>query len=178
MVHSHNNLTIFELSPDVDGGLDFFDDGNKIVFTRNDGVYWIPVDANAVEIRIASCGPPPSRCRFPVVSHDGSLLAYRVTVALAPGWIESIQIVKTGTWELVSTVTLESPADLRGVYSFDFSPDDNRLYVTAKATDVTGVDNRNQMELFSIKLDGTDQERVTNNQIPDYCPSTIKVPWP
>lgn len=29
-VHSHNNLTIFELPPNVDGGLDFFDNGNKI----------------------------------------------------------------------------------------------------------------------------------------------------
>jgi hypothetical protein len=178
VVHSHNNLTIFELRPNVDGGLDFFDNGNKIVFTRDDGIYWIPVDESAVETRIASCGPPPSRCRFPVVSHDGALLAYRVTVALASGWIESIQIMRTGTWDPVSIVTLQPPANLRGVYSFDFSPDDSRLYVSARATDVTDNDDHNRLELFSIKLDGSDQVRVTNNQIADYYPSTIEVTWP
>jgi hypothetical protein len=72
VVHSHNNLTIFTLSPEADGGLDFFENGEKIVFTRTDGVYWIAAVENAVENRIASCGTFPNRCRFPVVSHDGS----------------------------------------------------------------------------------------------------------
>jgi hypothetical protein len=104
-----------------------------------------------------------------------ALLAYRVTTALTTGWIESIRIVRTGTWEDVSTVTLQPPADLRGVYSFDFSPDDRRLIVTAKSTDVTDGNPDNQSELFCIKIDGTDQKRLTNNRILDYSPSTVRI---
>ena len=173
VVSSHNNLTQFELPPIVIGGMDFFDDGNKIVYTADDGVYWISAEPNATPERIAECARPASQCRFPVISHDGTLLAYRHTVPLGSGWIESIRIVQVGTWAFFKTVMLGPPANLRGIYSFDFSPDDNRLFVTARAADVTNTSGNNNLEIFSIKLDSSDQQRITNNSIPDYYPSTV-----
>ena len=173
VVSSHNNLTVFELSPIVRGGLDFFDNGSKIVYTANDGVYWIDATQDASPTLITECQWPTSKCNFPVISNDGTLLAFRHTMPLASGWIESIRIVQVGSWEFVKTITLDSTADLKGVYSFDFSPDDRELYITAKSNDVIDDIENNKLEIFSININSGDKQRITNNTIPDYYPRTL-----
>ena len=74
---------------------------------------------------------------------------------------------------MVETITLDPPADLKGIYSFDFSPDDTKLYVTARADDIIDDDPDNKLEIFSIDRATGCQRRITNNRIPDYYPSTL-----
>ena len=175
VVSSHNNMTVFELSPTVRGGFDFFDNGTKIVYTAIDGVYWINAAPGASPVVIAECRWPTSKCNFPVISHDGTLLAYRYTIPLATGWIESIRIVRVGTWEFVKIVTLDSTVDLKGVYSLDFSPNDSELYVTGKSRNIIDNNQKNKLEIFSVNINSGDQQRITNNSIPDHYPSTLNL---
>jgi hypothetical protein len=173
VISSHNNLTAFELSPTVRGGIDFFDNGNKIVYTAEDGLYWIEATPDASPVLIVECPAQSSRCSFPVISHSGALLAYRHTVPLAAGWIESIRIIRVGTWDFVRTIMMDASVDLRSVNSFDFSPDDSKLYVTAKSNDVVSGDSNNKLEIYSVDIVSGFQRRITNNEIPDYYPSTL-----
>jgi len=172
VVSSHDNATEFELAPTVRGGLDFFDHGNRIVFAADTGIYWIDADPNATPTQIVACAPNVSRCRHPVISHDGSLLAFRHTLMLASGWIDTIRVLEIDGWLHVQTVSATPPAELRGATSFDFSPDDSALVFTARSTDVTG-DNQERLELFSIERGTVSQDRLTDNTIPDYYPATL-----
>ena len=97
-----------------------------------------------------------------------------MTIMLASGWIEMIRIVNTDTWEFVEAITLDDPAEMRGSYSFDFSVDDKKLFITARDTSVACNDNRNKLEIFSVDIDGSDQQKVTDNAVPDYYPAAVK----
>jgi hypothetical protein len=67
-------------------------------------------------------------------------------------------------------IHLSSPAG-QGIRELDFSSDDTRLYVSAGVIETEGTSNTEQ--LFSIKLDGSEQFRVTLNDESDIQPSTV-----
>ena len=172
---------------DVSGGLAFFDNGQKIVFARDDGVYWAPFNPIGVGMRIMACGQtPPSGCGNPVVSHNGQMLAFVWYQGLAPGWIYNIEVRKIGTWDLIIRIpkgALCPSPGCPGTYvietlgSLDFSPDDEWLYVTARVSGAAGSSSQSRQELFQIKVGGVNPERLLNNTIPDYHPATKLFYW-
>lgn len=164
------------------GGHDFFDNGNKIVFSRFDAtyntydLYHKNADGTGSPQQITATGTTNET--FPVVSHDGKLLAHRLYVMLAPGWIDVINVLEVGTWTPVAQITMQPPAGPLGptIVSIAFSRNDQRLYVAARSSDVPVVPGTpgRRYEIFSIKIDDpTDQDRLTNNEVPDYWPSSI-----
>jgi hypothetical protein len=60
---------------------------------------------------------------------------------------------------------------IRGI---GWSRSDRRLYVSMEISDVTGVQFvEDRAEIFSMKLDGSDQKRLTWNSVPDFWPNGI-----
>ena len=107
---------------------------------------------------------------FPVISHDGSLIAYR---AYNPKNFQGYDIVIARV-TLPSTLTelhrirLSAPAG--AIFGdLDFSNDDTRLYVESSVVETEGTTNTSQ--LFSINVDGSGQFRVTVNDETDDEPS-------
>src|SRR6266496_2301306 len=107
---------------------------------------------------------------FPVISHDGSLIAYR---AYNPKNFQGYDIV-IARLTLPSTLTklhrirLSAPAG--AIFGdLDFSNDDTRLYVESSVVETEGTTNTSQ--LFSINVDGSGQFRVTVNDETDDEPS-------
>jgi Tol biopolymer transport system component len=157
-----------------DGGHDFRTGGKFIVFSRYDratrdrDLYSIYFDGTQNFERITNT--PDISETHPVISHDGKLLAYRAFYK-QPSFKETIRIVNVGTWTLVNEIGLQAPAS-RNIEGIDFSRNDKRLYFAAGASDVPGSEN-NKIEVFSVKLDGTDQRRLTKNEVRDNWPSVI-----
>ena len=107
----------------------------------------------------------------PVVSLDGRLLAYRAmhTVATA----DNIRILTVDNWQPVREIKLASPAQIN-IRGIGWSRSGNRLYVSIEASDVLGVAyTEERAEIFSVKVDGTGQKRLTNNKTVDYWPNGI-----
>ena len=92
---------------------------------------------------------------------------------LSAGWPEVINIVSVGTWTPSSQITLQPPIGGRRIGALAFSDDDERLYVATKSADVSASPDIKKYEIFSVKLDGTDVKRLTNNSALDLFPSAI-----
>lgn len=162
-------------------GHDFFDNGTKIIFARNrlvqggSQLYYKNADGTGGALVVPNTLP---FAYYPVVSHDGSLLAYRMRGPnLAPGTPEWIIIHKVDGWQKIAEFQLQPPVPGLGstIRGISFSRGDDLLYVGARASDVSaGGDDR--LEIFSIKLDGTDQNRLTVNTAPDSYPSAVPAP--
>lgn len=158
-------------------GHDFFDNGNKIVFSRSGAtgntydLYYKNIDGIGSAVPIT----PTSNVNevLPVISHNGNLLAYLSYVMLAPGWSEVINVVDVGTWTPFSQFTLQPPIGGRRIGAIAFSADDKKLYVSTKSADVSASPDTKKKELFSVKLDGTEVKRLTNNSAFDSYPSAI-----
>lgn len=162
-------------------GHDFFDNGTKIIFARTrlvqggSQLYYQNADGTGSAALVPNTLP---HAYYPVVSHNGSLLAYRVKGPnLMPGSPEWILVHKIESWQKIAEFHLQAPVPALGstIRGISFSKDDDRLYVAARAADVSaGGDDR--LEIFSIKLDGTDQKRLTVNTAPDSYPSAVPAP--
>lgn len=158
-------------------GHDFFDSGNKIVFSRSnstDGtydLYYQSSDGTGTAVPITSTSIVNEV--LPVVSRSGAILAYLSYVALAPGWVEVINIVMVGPWTPLSQITLQPPIGGRRIDALAFSDDDQRLYVGTVSADVSASADSGKYEIFSVKLDGSDVRRLTNNAAFDSYSSAI-----
>lgn len=160
-----------------DVGCDFYDDGRKIVFVRVDeptgrsDLYSVSFDGSQAVQRLTNT--PDISENFPVVSHDGRLLAY-VTSSPSTG-NTSIRLMNVGSWALINEIAMQPPAS-KVIRGLGFSCDDKQLFVSVESSDVSGNYQPYKFELFSIKTDGTDQKRVTRNGVGDYWPSAICSP--
>jgi Tol biopolymer transport system component len=157
-----------------DVGCDFYDDGRRIVFVRVDeptgrsDLYSVSFDGSPPVQRLTNT--PDISENFPVVSHDGRLLAY---VAYSPGTGNtSICLVNVGSWTPVNEFAMQPPAS-KVIRGLGFSCDDKQLFVSVESSDVSGNYQPYKFELFSINTDGTEQKRVTRNGVGDYWPSAI-----
>jgi Tol biopolymer transport system component len=153
---------------------DFYDDGRRIVFVRADEptgrgeLYSTYFDGSQPVYRITNT--PDISENFPVVSHDGRLLAY---VACSPETGRTtIRLINVGSWTPINEIVMQPPA-VKVIRGLGFSCDDKRLYVAVESSDVAGTYQPNRFELFSIRTDGGDQERITENGVGDYWPSAI-----
>ena len=149
-----------------DGGHDFYHGGKMIVFSRYNtttnqrDLYSVYYDGSQDFQQITDT--PNISEIGPVVSHDGNLLAYRIYYALN----YAIRIVNVGTWTLVDEIVMQPPAD-KNIAGIDFSRDDSRLFVAIESSDVSGTFITDKVEIFSIGIDGSDQRRLTNNEVAD-----------
>jgi len=157
-----------------DSGHDFYDAGRMLVFSRFDSttqkrdLYATKSDGTGAPQRITNT--PDISEVLPVVSHDGRLLAYR---AFYHGTgRDAIRIVSTGNWVLVREITLQPPADIN-ISGISFRGDDGGLYVSVQATDVPGTNVGIRQEIFSIAIDGQNQQRLTTNETGDTWPVAI-----
>ncbi len=160
------------------GGHDFFDNGNKIVFSRRNhatGSFDLlaqPSDGSSPPQPIVVTRDLDET--LPVVSRDGLLLAYRQHLKLMHGGWDKIVVVRTGTWQPHRTLVLGSPAVAESIDALGFSHDDRRLYVAAEAGDSPASSAPARREVFALKLDGTSgQQRLTNNAAQDSQPDGI-----
>ena len=83
--------------------------------------------------------------------------------------------MNVGSWTLVNEIVMQPPA-AKAIRGLEFSCDDKRLFVAVESSDVPEPSQFNRFELFSIKIDGTDQKRITQNGVGDFWPSAICVP--
>ena len=93
VLRSHNGATEFTLATGVETGLAFFNAGQRVAFAKSGGIYWADAASGAAATLIESCPvtTPISTCHLPTVSHDGTMLAYRVNVPTGPGSAEFIR---------------------------------------------------------------------------------------
>ena len=171
-----NNLQVtFPTGSQSDaGGLDFYtaNDIQYMVYSRDGELYSMYYNGTQAAVPITNSPGPTIKETLPVISHDNSLLAYRVSYQLAAyGTVDYIQIVEVGTWSSQQAFTLQPPAVRGSISAIAFSCDDERLYVAARTS--TAADSR---EIFSIKINGTDQQQLTVNSIYDSKPDAIPTP--
>jgi len=110
---------------------------------------------------------------LPVVSHDGSMLAYRAFHGA--GVNDQIIVAQFSPGVGLTTLHTINPAmpvntNISGI---DFSPNDKGVYFSAQADDVALNPINRRQEVFYINLDGTGQVRLTTNTDSDTYPSTV-----
>jgi hypothetical protein len=165
----------FPTAMESDGaGHDFYAAGQQLVFSRYDrttrrtDLYSTAADASAGAQRITQT--PDISETLPAVSHDGRLLASRAFHHAPPR--DAIRIFEVGSWAMVREISLPPPAEIN-ISGIGFSRDDQRLFFSAQAAGVPAPNQENRQEVFSIKLDGTDLQRLTANQARDVQPVAI-----
>lgn len=159
----------------TDGGLDFFDGGTKLVYARDKNLYVSPLDRSNPEGRITNCSGSVS-CGLPVVSHDQSKLAYRQTIMLGAGWATRIIVMSlTGSGGATNIVMGPAVGGGEKIHSFDFSPGDDQMYVSAKPF-VSGSGYGSQQVLFVVDLDGSNMQQLSP-PAPARYPSTYRTPF-
>jgi hypothetical protein len=153
------------------GGHDFYDGGNRIVFARHRpppngyDLYAQGSDGSGTATPLhetANVGES-----LPVVSHDGTLLAYRMSIALLTGTIDRIVLMRTGTWDQVRFLDPRPPAQSGTIRALGFSKDDKRVLVAAEAADAPGATPDDRIEIFSIAIADGEQARLTENAVLD-----------
>ena len=161
------------MPPQLDSGLDFHEDGSALVYARDNNLFIQPLDQSQPEIQITNCSVQIS-CSDPIVSHDQSLLAYRFTIVLGPGWPEGILIVSLPDLSSVGSISMGPAIGAGGnIHSYDFSPDDNRLYVAAKSFDAATASYIDELSLFVVDLDGSNRQLLQPDPQVRY-PSTFR----
>lgn len=154
-------------------------DNKHIVFVRldrannfNRDLYVKYIWDNRPPVRLMNT--PDRSETLPVISHDGQKLAFRVF--LGAGQDDQVHVARlngTSSITLLNTIDLNLPADIN-ISGIDFSGDDTRLYISTQANDVAGNLINRKQEVFSVKLDGTDQRRLTINSDADNYPSAVR----
>ncbi len=155
-------------------GHDFYNGGERIIFSRFDrttqrrDLFHIGSDGSGLQ-RLTNTADISEV--LPVISHDGRLLAYRAFYHEQPPR-ETIRILNVAGWTLAHEITLPAPAE-GNISGLDFSKNDQQLYVSVQSADVPGSLVNIKQEIFSIKLDGTNMIRLTNNAVSDTWPVSI-----
>ena len=149
-------------------------DDNHVVYSE-DGGGGIDSDLFIKDMRETSAvvnltNTPDSSERYPVISHDGKLIAYLVTKSKEFKRVEIhiARLTLPGTITDINVIHLDVPAG-RFLRDLDFSNDDAWVYVSSTIVETEGTTNTNQ--IFSIKVNGTGQVRVTMNSETDLEPS-------
>lgn len=157
-----------------DAGHDFFAAGRKIVFSRFDraagghDLYTTAADGSGAIQRITQTADISET--LPAVSHDGALLACRAFYNAASR--DVIRIFQVEGWTLVREIGLP-PLVEGNISGIDFSRDDQRLFFSAQAMMGTTPTPQARQEIFSIRLDGSDLQRLTANQFSDVSPVAV-----
>jgi Tol biopolymer transport system component len=155
-------------------GHDFYAAGQRLVFSRYDrttqryDLYTTAADGSGGAQRLTQTADISET--LPDVSHDGLLLAFRAFYHSPPR--DAIRIFQVGRWAMVREISLSPPAEIN-ISGIGFSRDDQRLFFSAQAAGVTAPNVQNRQEVFSIKIDGTDLQRLTANQAGDFQPVAI-----
>jgi hypothetical protein len=76
------------------------------------------------------------------------------------------------TLTVLHTIPLPAPADW-GINGISFSADDSALFISTRARTTENEIEARKYELFFVKLDGTNLQRITTNQLMDSYPSAI-----
>ena len=158
------------------GGLDFYLDNNVqyVVYSRSGDLYFMLYNGTQPPVPITNTPGFTTLETLPVVSHDGQLLAFRVSEKMLQyETFDYIRIVAVGTWALQNSIFLQPPAAMGTISSIAFSCDDKRLYFAAETSSAGG-----SREIFSVKLDGSDQQQLTSNSVYDSKPDAIPKPCP
>ncbi len=159
-----------------DGGLDFYLENNVqyMVYSRNGDLYAMFFNGTLGSSPITNTPGSTILETLPVVSHDSKLLAYRVSYKLAAlGTVDYIQLMNVGTWSSQQVIMMQPPAVRGTISSIAFSCNDERLYVAARTSSAAG-----SREIFSVRVDGGDQQQLTNNSVYDSKPDAIPTPCP
>lgn len=153
-------------------------DDKHIVFSRYDSannhdrdLYVKYIWDNRPKVRLTNT--PDTSETLPVVSHDGKLLAYRVS--FGPGQDDQVHVAKfngPASISVLHTIDLQPPADIN-ISGIDFSRNDKELFISTQAKDVPGTLINRKQEIFRVRLDGSNQKRLTNNADEDVRPSSI-----
>lgn len=154
----------------ADGGLDFYDNGDALVYQRDNNLHVVPLDRSVPEQLITGCPPTASpRCRFPVVSHDQTKLAYLVSFVFGAGQLDLINLVQAGSWTGIGNFAL-GPALGGGriIHSFDFSRADNSMYVAARPFDDSTMTYGDDPVLFEVNLDGSGKTQLAPAPVVRY----------
>jgi hypothetical protein len=155
-------------------GHDFYAAGQRLVFSRYDrtaqkhDLYTTASDGAGGAQRITQTADISET--LPSVSHDGTLLACRAFHHSPPR--DAIRLFEVGSWTMIREISLPPPAEIN-ISGIGFSGDDQRLFFSAQAAGVASPNVQNRQEIFSIKLDGTDLQRLTANQAGDFQPVAI-----
>lgn len=160
-----------------DESVDSIDD-KHIVFTRMDtannydrDLYVKYIWDNRPVVRLTTT-PNVSETQ-PVVSHDGSMLAYRASFGVNRD--DEVHVARFNSATSVSvihTIDLQLPAGVN-IAGIDFSKDDQELLISTQTTDVVGSAIERKKEIFRTNLDGSNQTRLTNNTDLDVHPSAV-----
>ena len=152
--------------------------GKHIVFTRLDtannydrDLYVKYIWDNRPEVRLTST-PNVSETQ-PVVSHDGTMLAYRAS--FGSGRDDEVHVARfTGATSIsvIHTIDLQLPAGIN-ISGIDFSENDQQLFISTQSTDVAGSAIERKKEIFRTNLDGSNQTRLTNNSDQDVYPNAV-----
>ena len=150
-------------------------DDNHVVFSRDSGGW--TGDIFIKDMRDSSdplnlTNTPNLHESYPVISHNGQLIAYLVQnpTDFQGCEIHVARLTLPSTLTELHVIRLSAPAG-RYLRDLDFSSDDTRVYVSSSVVETEGTTNTNQ--LFSINLDGTGQFRVTLNDEEDFEPSVV-----
>jgi len=103
----------------------------------------------------------------PVFSHDGQKLAY-VVQGGDKSWIQIAHL--DDAMNLILLEKIDVPLATNA--AIDFSADDTKLYFSAPVEDSSPSPSR-RYEIFSVRLDGTELQRLTTNEYSDVNPSTV-----
>jgi hypothetical protein len=148
-------------------------DDDHVVFSRDsggfDGDLFIK-DMRDTSDAVNLTNTPDSHESYPVISHNGALIAYLVE---KPKDFKRVEIhiarlTLPGTITDIHVIHLDVPAG-RYLRDLDFSNDDTRVYVSSSVIETEDTTNTDQ--LFSISVDGSGQLRVTLNSESDFEPS-------
>ncbi len=155
-------------------GHDFYAAGQRLVFSRFDrttqkhDLYTTASDGAGGAQRLTQTADISET--LPSVSHDGTLLACRAFHHSPPR--DAIRLFQVRDWTMIREIRLPPPAEIN-ISGIGFSHDDQRLFFSAQAAGVATPNIQNRQEIFSIKLDGTDLQRLTANQAGDVQPVAI-----
>jgi hypothetical protein len=148
-------------------------DDDHVVFSRDtggfDGDLFIK-DMRDQSDAVNLTNTPDIHEDYPVMSHNGALIAYLVTKVKDFKRVEIhiARLTLPGTITDIHVIHLDVPAG-RYLRDLDFSNDDSHVYVAS--TVIETEDNTNTTQLFSISVDGSGQFRVTLNSESDFEPS-------
>ncbi len=100
------------------------------------------------------------------------LIAYSVFSPSDPRCEVKVARIDGGTLTVLHTIRLPGPTDW-GVNGISFSRDDSLLFISTRARTIGNAIEARKYEIFTVQLDGTNLQRITNNLHFDAYPSAI-----